>query len=159
MRYFNLVLIGIVETYQKNAFQGVTFCTLPVLYIKDYTMTIKHALEQGKIFIVSCGNSIKILECKNVVYAKADGNYCELILIDNTKFVLCKTLDQVERTMKNPEYFRVHKSYLVNLMSIIEIDKRMVSIVLNDHSIIPIARRKRKEFMKVYFENRQLTVN
>ncbi len=118
----------------------------------------KLAPEKRKVFLLPNGPTLKVVQCSNILYAKARGNHCEIILDDNSVYDLCKTLDAVEKTLKSIDFLRVHKSYLVNLTKIDEIERNKFTLTLSNKCIIPISRRKRKEFIRTYIELQKETV-
>ena len=105
-------------------------------------------LEQGRVFLVPHGNHIKVISAGDIVYVQADNNYSVFILDDGSEYTLCKTLEFVETTLDAENFFRCHKSYLVNLLKIKEITKGKIEITMQDGRRIPVARRKRSDFLK-----------
>lgn len=105
----------------------------------------------GKIFLIPSKRVIKIINKKDVMYIRAEGNYSVFVMNDKTELIICKTLEHVEKRFNQPSFFRCHKSFLVNLSKIIEISRRNPELVLVDNARLPIARRKRKEFIKALY--------
>ena len=105
----------------------------------------------GKIFLIPSKRVIKIINKKEVMYIRAEGNYSVFVMDDKTELIICKTLEYVEKRFNQPSFFRCHKSFLVNLSKIIEISRRNPELVLVDNARLPIARRKRKEFIKALY--------
>ncbi|KUF39039.1 MAG: LytTR family DNA-binding domain-containing protein [Myroides sp.] len=58
----------------------------------------------------------------DIVYCKAADNYCEIYLKDQ-KYLISKTLKNVEDKIKHKNFIRVNRSYLVNVDYIDYIDK------------------------------------
>ncbi|MBI9055137.1 MAG: LytTR family transcriptional regulator [Bacteroidales bacterium] len=91
-------------------------------------MVIKTERKYKKIFV------------DEILYCKADGAYAELFLSDNKSFVASKLLKDIEALLKDYNFFRINKSYLVNLDHCIEIqtgDKPKV--LLSSEEVLPVS--------------------
>ena len=61
-------------------------------------------------------NGYEILQIDDVIYLEADGSYTRIILRDGQPFVVSKKLKYFEDLLEdNPQFFRLHRSYMVNL--------------------------------------------
>lgn len=107
-----------------------------------------HSQEKGKIFLIPSRKLIRIINQKEVMYVRAESNYSVFVMDDKSEWTLCQTLEYVEKSLEQSPFFRCHKSFLVNLIKIKEISRRKPELVLIDNLRLPIARRKRREFMK-----------
>jgi two-component system LytT family response regulator len=78
---------------------------------------LKQNLESGghKKIAVAIGQTIKFIDINDIVVIKADGAYSEIVLNDESKFLISKNLKHFEDLLNFSDAFiRVHKSYLVN---------------------------------------------
>jgi two-component system, LytTR family, response regulator len=87
-----------------------------------------------------------------VVQVTAEGSYCKFILTSNKTILLSKTVGSVEEILKDhPDFFRAHKSYLVNLK---HIDRYIRGdggeIVMQDGTMISLSRNKKDEFLQLF---------
>lgn len=83
----------------------------------------KSSSEEDEVLIVTQLKSEEfVLNVKELLVAKAEGNYLELILKDGegTKIILKRmTLKELEAQLKEyPQFLRTHRSYLLNLQTI-----------------------------------------
>lgn len=104
--------------------------------------------EKGKIFLIPSRKLIRIINQKEIMYVRAESNYSVFVMDDKTEWTLCHTLEYVEKSLEQAPFFRCHKSFLVNLEKIKEISRRKPELIMIDNLRLPIARRKRKEFIK-----------
>lgn len=51
----------------------------------------------------------------NILFAEAQGNYTKIHTYDNLSILVSKTLRVIEEMLPEEAFFRIHKSYLVNL--------------------------------------------
>ncbi len=54
----------------------------------------------------------------SIIYCKAEGNYTQFITVDKGNILITKTLKHYETVLEEQDFFRVHKSYLVNLQHV-----------------------------------------
>jgi DNA-binding LytR/AlgR family response regulator len=98
--------------------------------------------------------SFQIVGKKNIIYSevillKADINYTLIYLKNGTVHLIAKPLKSLEAQFVNFSFFRVHKSYLINLKYVRKPRKELKNIVImtNNH-LVYVSRRKREEFAK-----------
>lgn len=114
--------------------------------------------KQGKIFMIPCGNRIRIINQMDIMFIRAESNYSVFIKDDKTELILCHTLEYVENILEKSSFFRCHKSFLVNLSKINEITLNKSELTMQENVKIPIARRRRKEFIKTLHKLENYTV-
>lgn len=111
-------------------------------------METTNSPEKGKIFLIPSRKLIRIINQREVMYVRAESNYSVFVMDDKSEWTLCQTLEYVEKSLEQAPFFRCHKSFLVNLIKIKEISRNKPELVMIDNLRLPIARRKRREFMK-----------
>ncbi|TCK67541.1 LytTR family two component transcriptional regulator [Winogradskyella wandonensis] len=105
---------------------------------------------EGKITIPQ-QNGFEVLETINILYCKADDNYTEIFTKDNKKKLVSKTLKYIEEALKQANFARVHKSYLVNVDEIVEYHKgKGGSIVLSNGKEIMVSASKKSELLSYF---------
>jgi hypothetical protein len=98
---------------------------IPVVYV-PFTMFARkkffhHSHEEDDLFqLIGKGKKPFNLVLENLIYAKSDDNYVDLIQVDPSgsikKEIFRSTLDSIaEQLSGQREFIRVHRSYLVNL--------------------------------------------
>ena len=87
------------------------------------------------------------LYTKEIQRIQGDRNYSQIYLANNQKKVVTKTLSDLIKFLDAHDFFRCHKSHIVNRMYIKSIPNR-ISLVLNSGLILPVSRRKRKKFFE-----------
>jgi len=94
-----------------------------------------------------CGKTV-FVNSDEIMYCKSDGNYTEIFFKEQKKEVLSKKLKDVELLLQSENFFRVHKSYLVNVKYIKEFVKSDGHyLVLENDVTIPVARLKKNELL------------
>ena len=74
---------------------------------------------------------------------------CTLVITENRKSIVSSyNLGEFRKLLEPFGFFSSHKSHLINLNHIREYS-REGSILMNDHTSVPVSRRKRGDFLKV----------
>lgn len=94
--------------------------------LKEYELQSKILIPdvnrvQGKITIPT-QEGFEVINIDDIVYCKADDNYTE-IHFKNSKKLVSKTLKHFEVLLKSYAFARIHKSFLVNINSIVKYKK------------------------------------
>jgi DNA-binding LytR/AlgR family response regulator len=110
----------------------------------SFTADIKNQpLTDDHLFIRDKGGLIKI-KFSDILFLEADGNYTTIHLADS-KYMLRSTLKSAESQLPPERFFRIHKSYIINLQQITKIDSSMVSV---GKVALPIGRIYQEPLMK-----------
>lgn len=102
-------------------------------------------------------NGINFVLVKDIIMCKAEGNYSIIYLQGKQhQEIVSKTLKEFEDMLKDFNFFRVHRSYLINLNHIREYSRTNQSadydgdggsVVMNNNLHIPVSRDKRKHLL------------
>ena len=85
----------------------------------------------------------KVVNMDEILFFEGNNNYSNVHLSDETIFLSTRTLKEFEKTLDNQLFFRVHKSYLINLFHLKElISKEGGYIIMTNGKEIPVARGK-----------------
>ncbi len=100
---------------------------------------------------IPVGQSIKFLDTDQIVFLKAENTYTEIHLSDHSKLVVSRSLKNFEETLQDhKQFFRCHKSYIVNqdyLLDYVKSDGGY--LVLKPHTEIPISPDKVDAFLSL----------
>lgn len=99
---------------------------------------------------IHTNEGIMLLNKADITYIKAFSNYSDIKLNTGETIVASKVLSSFEEILRNDQFFRVHKSYLVNLKEIKKYQKgRGGNVTMNDNSIIPVSVSKKHELLEM----------
>ena len=85
----------------------------------------------------------------DIIYLAADGDYCEVCLADK-KHLSSEPMKKWLEILDAGEFYRIHKSYVVNSQKIIKLSGNQVHLL--DEIVLPIGRTYREEFMERFLK-------
>ncbi|MES2780344.1 MAG: LytTR family DNA-binding domain-containing protein [Bacteroidota bacterium] len=77
----------------------------------------------NNMVLMNINNEMKFIKIKDINYIQAKGNYTNVCLEDGTQFVTYGLIKIWEDKLPLDDFFRVHRSTIVNLHNVIKIDK------------------------------------
>lgn len=113
--------------------------------------TLLHNLRDGlrspRIALPS-GRGMDFVNTEDILYCIAESNYTHVRVRDGKKYTCSKTLKDIEHLLEGLTFFRIHQSYLINMQHV----QRYLRddggyVVMSDGFRIPIAKRRKEEFM------------
>ncbi|WP_280935708.1 LytR/AlgR family response regulator transcription factor [Aquimarina sp. 2201CG14-23] len=111
----------------------------------DFKELYSKVMETPKISITDA-KGVHIVKAIDVLYCVSDGNYTTFVMKDENEIVISKNLKHFESKLKDYNFFRIHKSYLVNLNHIDFLVKEQGgSVVMKNGKSLPISRNGKKE--------------
>ena len=85
----------------------------------------------------------------NIIFCESDSNYTVLLLKNNKKIVVSRTLKEIEELLEEHSFIRVHRCYLANLN---EVEKYVKGeggyLLMSDGTTIDVARNKKEVLLK-----------
>jgi len=92
-------------------------------------------------------SGFRLVNVSDLIYLQADDNYTVLYLTGDQKFLSSRTLGEFEMILEGPEFFRIHKSTIINLNFLVGYSSFQGNFAeLKDGSRLDISRRKLPEF-------------
>jgi two-component system LytT family response regulator len=124
------------------------------LLVEDKKGLVEKFINKGnKYVIISNIDNVSFIKNEEIIYCKSSGRYTEFFLANGKKLVASKSLGEYESVLNPQLFFRIHKSYIVNLDKIVNINKKAGNYCeLKDGSSLPISRR-RMEGLIQYINN------
>lgn len=112
-------------------------------YLKDKEQTF------SKIVIPS-NDGYNVVDLNNIVYCEACDSYTKIHTNENNKVhLISKPLKEYDDLLSDKGFYRVHKSFLVNINHIRKIIKGIgAAVIMSDGANIPISMRKKDEFFQ-----------
>ncbi|MCK5400986.1 MAG: response regulator transcription factor [Flavobacteriaceae bacterium] len=115
--------------------------------IEKYLLDFNKKQSTKKIILNTDGKLV-FLKSDDILFVESDGNYCTFFLTKNQKIVVTKKLKEVNCSLPDHEFFRIHNSYIVNLNKIKEYLKTEGYVVMESNHKIPVARQRKSDFLE-----------
>ncbi|CAG0995855.1 Sensory transduction protein LytR [Flavobacteriales bacterium] len=105
---------------------------------------------KNKKIAISDSDGLVFLNVNEIVRCHSDGSYTTIYLSDGKKMVVSKPIGEYEELLNEENFFRVHRSHLINLNHIKKYIKGEGGYVLMaDGAEVEISRRKKNEFVEI----------
>lgn len=105
---------------------------------------IKLDLEIKNDFYVNIDRRLIKIHLESICIVEAKGDYIH-IKTEEKNYVVHSTLKRIEEKLPDSLFLRVHRSYIINVKKIVDIEDNTVVI---KRDVIPVSRSKRPELMK-----------
>jgi two-component system LytT family response regulator len=112
-----------------------------------------HAIED-KLFdikrvVINSNKGSDIVDFDDILYIEANNSYSTFHLKNDKKILSTKNIKEYEQMLLNKGFFRIHKSYIVNVNFVLSIDKKEGdTIILKNSQQLPLAIRRKEAFLK-----------
>lgn len=111
--------------------------------LEDRINTLCTADVPGKNLIFDVESGFIVENTRNIEYIAADQSYATLFTFAKREFVVSKSLKELEAYLPKNQFYRTHKSYLVNIYYIRKFVKAGESyVLLKSGAKIPVSVRK-----------------
>ena len=95
----------------------------------------------------------EFIHTNQILYCKAESNYCSIKKIEGNTKMAAKTLKFVEEILPAGSFKRIHKSYVINLNYVVRYHKANKEIELTNGEKLPVSFRKEEEFINAILQN------
>ena len=148
--YKIIMLSGMFERF-KEAFEieAYRFVTKPIdkdELFRAIDDVAKNLIMYKEVQVHRDGISINILQ-KDIIYIESN-RCCTYVYTLNQEYRSDETLNSWMDILDNRHFYRCHKSYIVNLAQIADINAR--TLILSNENKVVVARREFKAFMQSY---------
>lgn len=170
---FELIYVTSFSEYAVKAFQlsAIDYLLKPIeidLLIKavekvekknNYKKKERHTLLKESVsknefnkIALPLSDGVVFVEIDNILILKADNVYTEVYLKDGQKIVVSKPIKNFEKMLSDKtNFYRAHRSYIINLHLIKQYIKSDGGTVIMDNEMhIPIARERKDDFTKAW---------
>lgn len=95
------------------------------------------------------GQGFKIIDIDDIIHIEADSNYSVFHLNNHDKITVSKVLKEFEEILPTEQFFRIHKSSIVNLNYLKEYNsKNGLLVMLKNGESINVSRRRASDFFE-----------
>tara|TARA_B100001287_G_scaffold39250_2_gene28420 strand:+ start:243 stop:989 length:747 start_codon:yes stop_codon:yes gene_type:complete len=133
-------LVSAIDRYEKKLFES-----------RNLFEGRRHAVDADKIsnsIAFPSKNGYVLEKISSIIYCEAKGNKTDIYLKGKDKIKVSKTLKDVEKMINHFDFFRIHKSFYLNMNFINSYNKSDHLVELNTGIHLPVSVRKNDGFKK-----------
>lgn len=106
---------------------------------------------QFKRITLKDANNIHLVNIGDIIHCDSESNYIRFAIQNENEILVSKQLKEYDELLSDYGFFRVHKSYLINMAHAKRFEKSDGGfVVMSDESRIPVASRKRERLMEMF---------
>jgi two-component system LytT family response regulator len=121
----------------------------------DYPVRINHLLESHRTgqlnkITLTTQQEIVFVNVDQIIHLESDGSYTTFHLLTKERHVISHPMKTFEEMLPSTDFFKLHQSHLINLAHVKSVLREDGGYALmQDGYKVPIARRRKEEFLKV----------
>ncbi len=104
----------------------------------------KEKQQTGDDFYININKRLIKIDIQSIFLVQAKGDYIYL-KTDNKNYTVHSTLKKIEEKLPDHMFLKIHRSYIININKIIDIEDNSVLI---EKDVVPVSRSNRPELMK-----------
>jgi len=116
----------------------------PTIVAKSTSASESVETTSGNDLYVNIDRRLIKIDIPSIYLVEAKGDYI-LIKTDNKNYTVHSTLKKIEEKLPDSLFLKIHRSYIINIHKIIDIEDNSVLI---KKDVIPVSRSNRPELMK-----------
>jgi two-component system LytT family response regulator len=112
---------------------------------------LKSSSQNNHKIALSTLEGLLFVNVSDIIYCESSGPYTKFILKQADRIVTSRHLKEYENMLNGYEFFRIHKSYLVNLREI----KKYVrgeggQLFMSDGAALSVSKQRKDDFLHIY---------
>ena len=138
--------VRLAEEQEKNIAQNLSlnvFSTPKKQHTEEMELRDKNETNVDYIFIKVENKLVKI-NFKDILYIQGMGDYVLIYTTQQKKILTLQSMNKLEELLAEKHFFRIHRSYIINIHKIEELEG---NIVKTANQQLPISKRKKNEFI------------
>lgn len=112
----------------------------------QYAATQASEEQPAKQLVITSHRGLEMVSVEDIRYIEADNTYSRLYLSAGRQLTASKPLLEYEELLETETFYRVHRSYILNMNYIDKVVPRESTAILKDGKEIPVSRRKMSDF-------------
>lgn len=120
------------------------------LHAKALGESIKK-LGNDQRLVLKSSDQVHLVNIKDIIRIKADGNYSTFYLPGDKKIMISKSTKEFEELLIDQGFHRIHKSHIININKMSYFDKADGgTLIMSNGDQVPVASRKRELLMTLF---------
>lgn len=162
-----IVFATAYQDYAVKAFEigAVDYLLKPFDY-ERVKKTMERLMERAQVrsaspdwdinkIMVNAGASFQVLDVGRIVYIETEKRACRIHMDDGGSYLQNESLNNYEISLRSRRFFRIHKSFLINLDYVLEMQSGYnngysVKLKHYEKEVFPIGRSQIREFRQIF---------
>jgi two-component system LytT family response regulator len=103
--------------------------------------------ENKNLVLINHSKGFTLVDFKDIIWLEASDNYTNLYLNGQKKIIASKTLKEFEAILPDSEFFRIHRSALINIHFVKEYSNHEGGeVILSDGTHVQVSKARTQEF-------------
>ena len=115
--------------------------------VQNLIHNLKQNSPQDFRLALSTNKGVFFADPAEIIRCEGDDNYSHFYFVNEKPLVVSRTLKEYDEILQDHGFIRIHKSHLVNVKYVSQID-RSVSVWLRNGTILPVSRRRKNEVLQ-----------
>lgn len=105
---------------------------------------------------INHARGFKIVDPNDFMYLSGEGNYTSIMFVDGTKYVDTKSIGVYEDILDQQQFFRIHKSHIINVLYVKEfLNDEGHFVIMKDNTRLPVSRLRVPQFLAFFKQGRK----
>lgn len=132
-------------------FPELAITTSPVADTQMPAFEMKKA--QGETIMLQSAREVHFIPVSRIVRVTGENNYSVFTLENGHKITVARTLGDFEPVLCQHQFYRIHKSHIINLNYLVKVHKgEELAVLMSDGAALELASRRRSEFLRIMQE-------
>ncbi len=102
--------------------------------------------------MLQSAREVHFIPVSQIVRVAGENNYSVFTLMNKLKITVAKTLREYEALLLPHQFYRIHKSHIINLNYLVKVNKGDEFFVqMSDGAILEVAARRKTDFLKCMY--------
>ena len=111
---------------------------------------LREGQDRQEKLVVSSMDGYYVLRFDEIIRFEAERNYTRIVLNNNRQLIASKTLKFFADMLPSERFFRVHKSYLINLDEVVRVSRGQVgSVEMSDGEEVEFSKGRKPQLMEL----------
>ncbi|HEU5167112.1 MAG TPA: LytTR family DNA-binding domain-containing protein [Chitinophagaceae bacterium] len=112
---------------------------------------IKSGSQNNHKIALSTLEGLLFVNVSDIIYCESSGPYTHFVLKQANKIVTSKHLKEYENLLSGYDFFRIHKSYLINLREIQKyIRGEGGQLIMSNGAALSVSKQRKEDFLNIY---------
>jgi two-component system, LytTR family, response regulator len=121
------------------------------LQLSAFSSNMENTDVPRKKLVLKTLDNIFLVKLEDITYCESDGAYTKFHSFDQKEIMVSRSLKEYQEMLSDQGFFRVHKSFLINLSHILRFEKTDGGfVVLTNEDRVPVSSRKKDQLMSLF---------